>query len=273
MTTHLESEAEHLSTKCENCSADLRGPFCHSCGQRAEPLPTSMLGYLGRLMTGIVGYDSRVLRSFIGLLFRPGLLTVEYIRGRRIHYVEPLQIYLLSAAAFFLVHAYRPFIQFNTETGGATSTLGPASATGNLSETAIQRIEAQGISLEVFAERFDAWVSAYLPALLLALLAVFTLLIWALNWRSQKTFATHAVFTLHWSAFYLILEGVFRVVPIPNIWSVAISLVYLVVALRMVYQRNWLISAIKALVSLTIFYTLISMWMASALGLAGTFAR
>lgn len=103
-----------------------------------------MLGYLGRLMTGIVGYDSRVLRSFIGLLFRPGLLTVEYIRGRRIHYVEPLQIYLLSAAAFFLVHAYRPFIQFNTETGGATSTLGPASATGNLSETAIQRIEAQG---------------------------------------------------------------------------------------------------------------------------------
>ncbi len=151
--------------------------------------------------------------------------------------------------------------------------LGPASATGNLSETAIQRIEAQGISLEVFAERFDARVSAYLPALLLALLAVFTLLIWALNWRSQKTFATHAVFTLHWSAFYLILEGVFRVVPIPNIWSVAISLVYLIVALRIVYQQNWLISAIKALVSLTIFYTLISMWMASALGLAGTFAR
>jgi len=56
-------------------------------------------------------------------------------------------------------------------------------------------------------------------------------------------------------------------------WSVAISLVYLIVALRIVYQQNWLISAIKALVSLTIFYTLISMWMASALGLAGTFAR
>jgi len=272
LTTHPQVLNEQISTVCENCSAELRGPFCHSCGQRAESLPAGALGYLSRLMTGIVGYDSRVLRSVVGLLFRPGRLTAEYLRGRRIHYIEPLQIYLLSAAAFFLVHAYRPFIQFNPETGGASSTLGPASATGNLSETVVQRLETQGITLEVFAERFDAWVSAYLPVLLLALLGVFTLLIWALNGRSKKSFATHAVFTLHWSAFYLILEGVFRVVPIPNIWSVLIGLVYLVVAMRVVYQQNWLISAIKALAGLFIFYTLISVWMASALGLAGTFA-
>jgi len=263
---------DHLTSMCENCSAELRGQFCDSCGQRAEALPNGVFGYLSWLVSGVFGYDSRVLRSLGSLLFRPGLLTLEYLRGRRIHYVEPLQIYLLSAAAFFLVHAYRPFVQFNVANRGASSSLGPASATGNLPATTVERLEAQGVSLDVFAERFDAWVSAYLPALLLALLAVFSLLIWVLNRRSGRSFATHAVFTLHWSAFFLILEGVWRLLPIPNVWGVAIGLTYLVVAMRAVYQQNWLISAVNGLVSLIVFYALISLWMASALGLAATFA-
>ena len=266
-------------TICENCAEQLRGPFCHSCGQRAESLPKTVLGYLGRLATGIVGYDSSVLRSLACLMFRPGRLTAEYLRGRRIHYVDPLQIYLLSAAAFFLVHAYRPFIQFDIEVRGASSSLGMASAAGGMNETTIERLAAQGISLEVFTERFDAWVSAYLPVLLLVLLAVFTILIWLMNRRSGKPFAAHAVFTLHWSAFYLIMRSVQRVAPLPESWTTPISIalllisvIYLAIAMRRVYGGGWPVNTVKAGAGLMMFGILIAVWMASAIGLAVTFA-
>lgn len=270
---------DHLPSICENCSDELRGQFCSSCGQRVETLPTGVFGYLHWLGSGIIGYDSRVLRSLGSVLFRPGLLTLEYLRGRRVHYLDPLQIYLLSAAAFFLVHAYRPFVQFDIVNRGASSSLGMASATGGLPDTTVERLAVQGISLEVFAERFDAWVSAYLPVLLLVLLAVFTVLIWLMNRRSRKPFAAHVAFTLHWSAFYLTIRGVHRIVPLPETWengsSIAvllISLIYLAIALRRVYGGGWPVNAVKAVVGIVLFGLLIAAWMASAIGLAVFFA-
>ena len=264
---------------CENCSELLKGPFCHSCGQRAEAISPGVVGYLRQTVSGFIGFDSNVIRSFGALLFRPGLLTAAYIRGRRIHYVEPLQIYLLSAAVFFLVHAYRPFVQFDIEARGASSSLGMASATGGIPESTIERLANQGVSLEVFAERFDAWVSAYLPVLLLVLLAVFTALIWLMNRRSRQPFATHAVFTLHWSAFYLIMRGLQRIVPLPVSWTTTVSIVlllisimYLAIAMRTVYGGGWPVNAVKAIVGLMMFGILIAGWMASAIALAVTFA-
>ena len=238
-----------------------------------------MFGYVAHLISSAVGYDSKLLRSLGTLVFRPGRLSAEYLKGRRIRYVEPLQLYLLSAAAFFLIHAYKPFVQFDLATRSVRSSLGAASATGGMSASQVERLAGQGVSIEVFAERFGAWVSAYLPVLLVAILVVLALVFWSLNLRSEKPFAAHALFTLHWSAFYMLLEGTRRVVPLPTNWDAAVgvtavvfSLAYLVVAMRVTYERGWFPSALKALVSLLLFYVLVSLWLASTLGLALTFA-
>ncbi|MEN8143772.1 MAG: DUF3667 domain-containing protein [Gemmatimonadota bacterium] len=264
---------------CENCSTELSGAFCHKCGQRVESLPGGVLGYLAHLVSGVAGYDSKLLRSLVALVFRPGRLTDQYLRGKRIRYVEPLQLYLLSAAVFFLINAYKPFVHFDVATGSVASSLGPASATGSMPASQVERLTAQGVTIEVFAERFDAWVSAYLPVLLVAMLVLLAVVFWSLNWRSEKPFAVHAVFTLHWSAFFLLIEGVRRVIPLPATWSasngilgVVISFIYLAVAMRVLYRRGWPLSIARTLVSLLLFYVLISVWMGSTLFLALRFA-
>ncbi|HSL82424.1 MAG TPA: DUF3667 domain-containing protein, partial [Thermoanaerobaculia bacterium] len=90
---------------CLNCGAPLQGAFCHRCGQEAVdrrvPLRRLVADALGDLFT----LDSRVLRTLRPLFLRPGFLSAEWGRGRRVPYVPPLRLYIFVAAVFFFVLA------------------------------------------------------------------------------------------------------------------------------------------------------------------------
>ena len=67
--------------------------------------------------------DSRVGRTVLPFLFRPGFLTVEWTSGRRARYSSPLRLYLLASAVFFLatglVGEAEPRFRFDDEDGQA----------------------------------------------------------------------------------------------------------------------------------------------------------
>ncbi len=94
--------------RCRNCGADAPGTYCPACGQETHvALPTVrelMRDAAGRL----VAVDSRLWRTLYVLVFRPGMLTREYLHGRRKRYVRPARLFfvmslLLFAAIRFLV--------------------------------------------------------------------------------------------------------------------------------------------------------------------------
>ena len=88
---------------CRNCGAAAPGQYCPSCGQETRvALPTVrelMRDAAGRL----VAIDSRLWRTLCLLLFRPGMLTVEYLRGRRKRYVRPARLFFVAALLMFAV--------------------------------------------------------------------------------------------------------------------------------------------------------------------------
>ncbi len=49
----------------------------------------------------LVAIDSRLWRTLCMLLFRPGTLTVEYLRGRRKRYVRPARLFFVAALLMF----------------------------------------------------------------------------------------------------------------------------------------------------------------------------
>ncbi|MCJ7555966.1 MAG: DUF4286 family protein [Gammaproteobacteria bacterium] len=101
-----ESEAADglaASMYCRNCAAPIRGQYCAGCGQRSQ-VRVITLWELTRDMVGdIADLDSRIWRSLIPLLFRPGQLTVDYLRGRRARYMPPFRMYLVLSILFFLL--------------------------------------------------------------------------------------------------------------------------------------------------------------------------
>ena len=87
---------------CLNCGEVLTGQHCSHCGQRARVRVLSLGGLLRDLFGDLVDFDSRIWRTLFPLAFRPGLLTSEYLRGRRTYYTPPFRMYLTLSVVFFL---------------------------------------------------------------------------------------------------------------------------------------------------------------------------
>ena len=48
-------------------------------------------------------FDSKFFRTILPLLFNPGWLTLEYMKGRRKSYVEPFKLFLVISVIYFLL--------------------------------------------------------------------------------------------------------------------------------------------------------------------------
>jgi len=99
----LAENADSMTSACTNCGVDLNGKFCHSCGQSSN----SMIKFFGDvakdLLDDAFGYDSRLKHSIFPLLFKPGRITLDYVKGKRFHYVLPFKLYLITSVLFILL--------------------------------------------------------------------------------------------------------------------------------------------------------------------------
>ena len=255
--------------KCDNCDTKLVGEFCHICGQSGRPVQNSFKGFLHDLFTNLLGTDSRIVQSLRGLVLSPGRLTKDWVEGHRNRYTSPIQLYLLMASGFFLLNAYHPFIQFTPDDHTIFSSLTGARIEVPLSETHLANLESAAVSLEVYRERFDTRVSAALGPLLIMTVVLFSCFVGAMT-RRGRPFAHHAVFSLHWCSFFLLIESIRRLVgggKIGEIVTVAIGGVYLIVAIARVYG-SWKRALFVGPVLVFGFLFLIAGWMAATLWVA-----
>lgn len=104
MTT--EALDHPVATDCPNCGAAVSGNFCHACGQETVLHPPSTREFVHEFIGHYVALEGKLWKSLKLLLFRPGLLTLEYINGRRVRYIQPLRLYLTLSVIFFTVLQY-----------------------------------------------------------------------------------------------------------------------------------------------------------------------
>lgn len=88
---------------CANCGAALDGEYCSACGQRHEPHVHTLGHFAGEAFESISHADSRLWRTLLYLLGRPGFLTRQFFAGKRASYLPPFRLYLVISVLFFLV--------------------------------------------------------------------------------------------------------------------------------------------------------------------------
>ena len=93
---------------CLNCGTELRGQYCGSCGQRARGRLISLWELLQDAFGDLFEIDSRLWRTLIPLLIRPGRLTLDYLEGKRARYMPPFRMYLVLSVVFFVVAFFDP---------------------------------------------------------------------------------------------------------------------------------------------------------------------
>lgn len=106
--SHLSQRKEN---NCLNCSTQVIGRFCHQCGQENVEVKESAWNFIMHFLNDITHFDGKFFTTLKDLLLRPGFLSMEYMKGRRQRYLNPVRMYLFTSFVFFLI--LFSFVRFN----------------------------------------------------------------------------------------------------------------------------------------------------------------
>lgn len=172
-------------THCPNCQSELHGRFCHECGQKAAHGNLGLHDFFHEATHEFLHLDGKILKTVKLLMTKPGLLTKEFVEGRRARYISPLRVYLTFSVLFFFLAAAVP---------GARESFIKIRDTENAAE---KRTEEVGEAL-----------MHNMPRAAFLLMPAFALLTWAFYRRLQPYYIPHLYYSVHFHAFVFLVLSV-----------------------------------------------------------------
>jgi hypothetical protein len=223
---------------CLNCNAQLGGEFCGSCGQRDIPPYPSVRELAIDAALEFSGWDGRLASTLRALILRPGMLTHEFLEGRRARYISPVRLYLMASLAYFVLSAAASNVRLPsgksvglhvtfTPADSQSSTRGPERVAKVASEAlsnpealnpadkqgALDDIKRAPVFMQPFLRRgiedpggIKRGILETMPRMLFALLPVFAGIL-ALFYRGRK-YPEHLYFAIHLHAFIFLALAV-----------------------------------------------------------------
>lgn len=171
----------------------LQGRYCHACGQKAVASIVSLRELLLEAFHEFAHLDnSKIVRTLKLLLFKPGELTAEFLRGRRAGYIPPLRLYLVCSLLFFALAAWSrsPFINIQL-----TKQDIPDSA----------EREAARKATVARLEHLRGEMQHNTPRAMFVLMPAFGLFTWGLFRRAQPYYVPHLYYAIHFHAFVFLM--------------------------------------------------------------------
>ncbi|CAN5166435.1 DUF3667 domain-containing protein [soil metagenome] len=94
---------ERKEKNCLNCGTRVGGRYCQNCGQENVEPKETVWHLFTHFFNDFTHFDGKFFTSLKFLLFRPALLSKEYMIGKRAAYLNPIRMYIFVSAVFFLV--------------------------------------------------------------------------------------------------------------------------------------------------------------------------
>ncbi|MDQ3804914.1 MAG: DUF3667 domain-containing protein [Acidobacteriota bacterium] len=224
---------------------------------------------LKNVLHEVTDLDSKVFATFKALLLRPGLLTTEYLAGRRGRYLSPVKLYLIVSAVYFLFAWDASLEIANFEQKLAASPL--------IQGLPLPPNLDRGIFLQQWFEKAGDY-SAYFRFVSVLGLA---LALAVICYSAARYFGQHLIFAFHYYsfdfclyAFLILLLVIFQLITglRAPAWVLTAGTAtlpfYLFFALRRAYAETATAAALKALALLACDVVLTLIGDALALGLS-----
>jgi hypothetical protein len=190
-----------------SCGTETHGAFCRNCGEKAVGEEGySLHGYVQEVLAAITLLESKVLRSVWLLVSRPGYLSTEYFRGRRVRYMKPIQLFVFLNIVYYFSLSWFTATTFTTrlDTQLHKNDYYP----GYASRRVDRKLQTEHVSYEMLAKKYDEKTSVLSKTLIFLLIPMFSLLFYALFFRKKAYFVEHVVVATHFWSFSLLLLGV-----------------------------------------------------------------
>lgn len=89
------------SEKCLNCGTELKGEYCHECGQQKKRGDSSVLGFILEYLNNAYMWDPQIMVTSWQLFSKPGFLTKRFLSGKYISHSHPLKLNMFMLFVFF----------------------------------------------------------------------------------------------------------------------------------------------------------------------------
>ena len=262
-------------TACLNCGELVTLRYCPACGQEAaHTLQRPFREIVGEVLDETIALDSRFGTTVLPLLRSPGLLTAEYLAGRKARYTAPLKLYLLLSFLFFVASALAPrssvrLARPEEAAQGAAQVdggLAELRARGRLGARVADRVDAiRALPPEQVRARVTAAFQENAPRVVFFLVPVLALLLKLLYRR--RYYAEHLVTALHAHAFAFAVLLPSELLPWSGLAQLGAALtgLWLVLALRRIYGETWARTVAKGLVLLLAYAVALGLGLTGAL--------
>jgi hypothetical protein len=105
---------------CPTCHTHFKGSFCPTCGEKVFHIHDLSLAHLTEHTIDIfTHFDLKIPKSML-LLFKPGYLTEQFLKGIRVPYAKPVQLFIIVNIVFFLSVNWFNFYDFTPSFGDHT---------------------------------------------------------------------------------------------------------------------------------------------------------
>jgi len=205
---------------CPSCGTETRGQFCGKCGEKeVTDEDYSVRRFLKEIGVAITLLESKVLRSVWLVASKPGYLSTEYFRGRRVQYMKPLQLFVFLNVVYYFSLTLFTATTFTTPL--ATQLHMNDYYPGYASARVNHKLQREHISYETLETRYNKKTSVLSKTLIFLLIPIFALLFYALFFKKRKYFVEHVVVATHFWSFNLILLGV--ILPLVSVLLIRLS--------------------------------------------------
>ena len=273
---------QDVFTTCLNCGTAVHLNYCANCGQETRLHVPSAREFIHEFITHYIAVEGKLCRTLKLLLFKPGVLTNEYLAGRRASYIIPLRIFLTFSILFFATMKLSDVALVNDSSGlnsdrqeeraeapaaDAKSTGAPTAAArqepalvepdddGDMRELAEYIGPAAADKFETYAalpaEQRNRVIAAgfysYAPYAMLLLMPLFAFYLKVLYLGSGRRYGEHFLFALHTNAFAYLQITLMILSP----WSFLTFLLgvwlvfYLPTAMRRVYGGSRIVTFLR----------------------------
>jgi hypothetical protein len=188
---------------CVSCGTYYESRFCPHCGEkRIDQHDYSVAHFAEHAFETFTHLDSKLLRTLKALMMRPGLLTCEYLRGRRRPYMAPTQLFVIVNVLFALLINYTGVSPFNTPLQAQFNN--PPLIVAKKSAVA-KAIAETGLSDAEYERRFNQTANLQSKTLIFVMIPALAGLL-GLLYGFRRQYGEHLIWVTHFFAFLLLFS-------------------------------------------------------------------
>lgn len=92
--------------QCLNCGAEVKGKYCHECGQKAHVNRLTAKALIHEIVHFFTHIEETFFKTSLYFVIKPGTTSLNYIEGKRKRYQKPVSYFLIWTGAYILLHNF-----------------------------------------------------------------------------------------------------------------------------------------------------------------------